>query len=104
MQILPQTANDLWLLVRVACSGGADIAKAARTLKQFTLIELSSRKSRPNRGENIGLESLPFPRQAETMEHLAFFMVISLMLERNPIPAEDHGLLRRWERIGIGKE
>lgn len=102
MQVLPQAANDLWLLMRVASSGGKDEPVAAAILKQFTLSELGSVKSRPAVGSNAPVRSRPIVARVEPFETLEFYRVLDQMLQRNPVPPEDRGLLARWERIGVG--
>ena len=102
MRKLPQTANDLWVLMRVACAGGADEKVAAGVLKKFTLSELSAVATRRAEGRNTPVASQPLVARAAPHQTLEFFQVLDQMLLRNPVPAEDRGLLARWERLGLG--
>jgi hypothetical protein len=101
-KILTQKANDLWLLMRVASSGGDDESIAATKLKQFTLTPLSSLQQRTAEGSNIAVDTQPIVSHQEPFDSLDFFQVLNRMLKRNPVPPEDRGLLARWERIGVG--
>jgi len=103
MKVLHQTTNDLWMLMRVACSGGKDEQVAAGILKGFTLSELASVKSRPAEGFNVPVKSEPIVAREEPFETLEFYRVLDLMLQRNPVPPDDRGLLARWELIGLDK-
>lgn len=100
MKVLRQRANDLWLLMRVASAGGADEAVAARLLERFTLRELGMR--RPERGRNVPIDAQAPQAPLAPMDSLQFYAVLDRMLQRNPVPPEDRGLLRRWQRIGLG--
>lgn len=102
-KVLYQKANDLWLLMRVASSGGEDQSVAAAALKKFQLCDLASIDSLPEEGNNISIHSLPIEARMEPHQSLEFYKVFDLMLQRNPVPTEDLGLIQRWERIGLGK-
>lgn len=88
--------------MRVASSGGKDEAAAAAILKQFTLSELASVKTRASLGSNTPVKAQPIVARVEPFETLEFYRVLDQMLQRNPVPPEDRGLLARWERIGLG--
>lgn len=102
MKALPQTANDLWVLMRVASTGGKDEEVAAGILKGFTLSKLAAVKTRPAEGRNVPVKSDPIVAREDPFKALEFYRVLDLMLQRNPVPADDRGLLARWERIGLG--
>lgn len=97
-----QPANDLWLLMRVASRGGDDEAAAAALLRRFVLAPLSRRDAMPETGRNVPVTGLPVEPPLEPFGSLAFFGVLDGMLERNPVPVEDRGLIERWRRIGLG--
>lgn len=103
MRVLKQSANDLWVLMRVASTGGADEAVAAATLKRFTLSDLGSVRARPAEGRNTPIQTQPVVAPLTPLESLEYYQVLDRMLLRNPVPPEDRGLLARWERIGLGK-
>lgn len=103
--------NDLWMLMRVATDGTPDDERLADALlRRFQLQPLSG-GSKP--------QSLAPPRagvadqrQGEVQRSaiveplkpfgtMAYFHVLARMLERNPMPAADRGMLARWERIGL---
>lgn len=100
MTSLRQRANDLRLLVRVAPNGADDEPEAARLLERITLREAGQR--RPERGQNADIGAQPAQAPLSPFEGLQYFAVLDRMLVRNPVPAEDRGLLRRWQRIGLG--
>lgn len=103
MRVLRQPANDLWMLMRVASTGGADEAVAAAILKRFTLSELASVRSRPAEGRNVPIAMQPIVAPLAPLDSLEFYKTLDRMLLRNPVPPEDRGLVARWERIGLGK-
>lgn len=96
-----QRANDLWLLMRVTSGGGADEVEVASLLKRFTLSELSRVEQRPATGSNAAVALEPVQAALAPIDNLAFFVVLDRMLTRNPVPAEDRGMLLRWQRIGL---
>lgn len=100
MKVLRQPTNDLWLLMRVASNGGADEAVAARQLERFTLRPLGA--ARVERGRNVPVAEQPVRAPFPPMDSLQFFAELDRMLKRNPVPADDRGLLLRWQRIGLG--
>ncbi|MCC7547265.1 MAG: DUF1254 domain-containing protein [Burkholderiales bacterium] len=101
-QVLQQTANDLWLLMRVASTGGDDEAAAAQILKRFTLREFDQAPGAPAVGANYPVDDLPVTEPLEPFNGLGFFSVLDHMIARNPVPADYQGLLLRWQRIGLG--
>jgi hypothetical protein len=103
MRVLRQSTNDLWVLMRVASTGGADEARAASLLTRFTLRPLAAAGPRPGAGRNVPVHEQPVVATMEPFDSLAFFATLDRMLQRNPVPVEDRGLMARWERIGLGK-
>lgn len=86
MRVLRQTANDLWLLMRVASTGGADEAVATAILKRFTLSELASVGSRPAEGRNTPIEAQPLVAPLPPLESLEFYQVLDRMTCRSHPP------------------
>jgi hypothetical protein len=94
--------NDVWMLMRVATDGTrADEAEALRLQRGFRIAPLADRAAldRPQAGPDVAGQ--PIVKASEPMGSLAFFHVLAAMLERNPVPVTDRGLVRRWERIGL---
>jgi hypothetical protein len=101
---LPQRANDLWLLMRVASSGGNDEAIAAQMLKQFTLHRwISESEGWSKVADGVDVSDWPIESPCEPMGSIDFYHALDRMLQRNPVPLEDRGLLDRWSRIGVGQ-
>lgn len=99
-KVLRQQTNDLWMLMRVATSGGDDEAVAARLLERFTLRELGA--PRPERERNVPVAEQAIRAPFPSLDSLQFFAELDRMFKRNPVPVEDRGLLLRWQRIGLG--
>lgn len=99
-KVLRQSANDLWLLMRVASGGGDDEPVAARLLERFTLREPGA--PRPGRGRNAPIEARALEAPLAPLDSLEFYAQLQRMLARNPVPPQDRGMLARWERIGLG--
>ena len=101
-KVLRQATNDLWVLMRVASSGPADEKAAAELLSRFTLAELSGLAQRPAVGRNAPIDTVPMGTPLAPFGSMKFFQVLDEMLVRDPVPLEDHGLVLRWQRIGLG--
>lgn len=94
--------NDMWILMRVATDGTPSDEKLAdELLRKFRLAPIS-------RIELLDeLQTEPPDDRRATREPLQpfgkidYFQVLASMLERNPMPVADRGLLARWERIGL---
>lgn len=102
MRRIDVSGNDMWLLMRVATDGtAADEKEAARLLRGFRLAPLANPALLDRPQEEPPVERQPLRAPSAPMGSLAFFHTLADMLRRNPVPAEDLGLLNRWTRIGL---
>lgn len=100
---IPVAANHVWLLMRVETDGTeADEALAVALLKQFRLAPLADRSALAEpEPPRTPIADLPVTEPLAPFDSLAFFHVLADMLAANPVPAEDRGLLARWQHIGL---
>lgn len=103
MRPIPLAGHDLWMLMRVATNGTPEDERLAdELLRGFRLAPLSQpdRLTVPQ-PEFVRDDQVALSEPLKPFETMTYFHVLARMLERNPVPETDLGLLARWERIGL---
>lgn len=103
MKRITVSGQDLWMLMRVATDGTpADEQLADQLLRRFRLATLGSIEQLDLPQPTPAAENQPVTsKPLEPFGNLSYFQVLARMLERNPVPDADRGLVARWERIGL---
>ncbi|MFN9717579.1 MAG: DUF1214 domain-containing protein [Planctomycetota bacterium] len=103
MRPIPVAGHDLWMLMRVATNGTPEDEKMADALlREFRLAPLSQMDQlEVPQAEFLRHDKVPLSEPLKPFGKVTYFHVLAKMLERNPVPATDLGLLARWERIGL---